>query len=160
MIWAESITADGKFLWKADKKNHTLYFNYKEGDDWLLTKYPCILLQRTTAKEQQRRLIASILPKQLINKYGAVVIENHINIIKPINENPVVSLKLLQLFLNCPAADIAFRCISGSVAVSAFELETMPLPSPEALGNIQKLIDVGTKKEIIEEAFLKLYKLK
>jgi adenine-specific DNA-methyltransferase len=160
LIWAEAITSEGKFIWKADKKNHTLFFNFKKGDEWLLTNYQCILLQRTTAKEQQRRLIAAILPKSVVNKYKAVVIENHINLIKPIKENPTVSLKLLHSFLNSIAADTAFRCISGSVAVSAYELETMPVPNPKALKNIQKLIDLGVKKEVIEEAFLKLYKLK
>jgi adenine-specific DNA-methyltransferase len=160
LIWAECITMDGKFFWRADKRDHKLFFNYKDRDEWLLTDYPCILLQRTTAKEQQRRLISTILPKKLIDEYGSVVIENHINIIKPIDKKPKISLKLLSSFLNSRAADTAFRCISGSVAVSAYELETMPLPDIKEVKRIQKLIDMKVRNEIIEIAFLKLYSLK
>lgn len=158
LIWAESISADGVFQWKADKQNHTLYFTYQEGDNWLLTNYPCVLLQRTTAKEQQRRLIASLLPEAFIKKHKGVVIENHINIVKAINgKSPAVSLELLHLFLNSAAADIAFRCISGSVAVSAYELEAMPLPTIAAMKKLESLVGDGMERKKIEEALLKLY---
>jgi adenine-specific DNA-methyltransferase len=158
LIWAESISADGKFSWKADKQNHTLFFNFKEGDAWLVSDYPCLLLQRTTAKEQQRRLIAAMLPQKFIKQYRGVVIENHINMLKPIDGKPPVSLKLLHTFMNSLAADTAFRCISGSVAVSAYELESMPLPSLGSMKKIQKLVDGGADHNKIEAALLKLYK--
>ena len=52
LIWAEAVTSDGKFVWRADKKNHAPYFEVRNGDDWLITNCPCVLVQRTTAKEQ------------------------------------------------------------------------------------------------------------
>jgi adenine-specific DNA-methyltransferase len=90
------------------------------------------LLQRTTAKEQARRLIAAEMSSSFIAKYGAVTVENHLNMLIPTAAKPVVSPALLSAFLNSPAADRAFRCLSGSVAVSAYELESLPFPSAAA----------------------------
>src|SRR5260370_42149100 len=58
LVWAEAVTADGRFIWRAEKKNHAPFFELRAGDDWLVTTLPCVLVQRTTAKEQRRRLIA------------------------------------------------------------------------------------------------------
>jgi adenine-specific DNA-methyltransferase len=159
LIWAEAISSEGKFLWKADKKNHKLFFKIKKGDGWLITDYPCVLLQRTTAKEQQRRLIAAVLPWQLVKRYKFVVIENHINIIKPVQDGSILSLELVAAFLNSSVADLVFRCISGSVAVSAYELETMPLPSAAELIAVQKSVGLADKKSF-ETELLKLYNLR
>jgi adenine-specific DNA-methyltransferase len=157
LIWAESIIPDGSFEWRADKRNHQPYFKAKDTDIWLITRYPCILLQRTTAKEQNRRLIATILSEAVLNDYQGVVIENHINIVKPISETPKVSFRLMAAFLNSQVADSTFRCISGSVAVSAYELESMPLPNIEEILPTQYLIDSNASQSSIDEALLKIY---
>jgi adenine-specific DNA-methyltransferase len=51
--------------------------------------------------------------------------------------------------------DRAFRCISGSVAVSAYELENLPLPAPEEL---TQLLGRRTSGEAIEQACQILYR--
>jgi len=152
LIWAECVTADGRFLFRADKKNHEPYFRPKTGDDWLITRQSCILLQRTTAKEQTRRLIAAELPKRFVSAHGAVVIENHLNMIRPVTGAPLVAPKVLTAFLNSEIVDRAFRCLSGSVAVSAYELEALPLPPPETLAPLAELVAEGASRETIEEA--------
>jgi adenine-specific DNA-methyltransferase len=100
----------------------------------------CVLLQRTTAKEQQRRLIAALLPQSLVDKHGAVCVENHLNMLLPTVETPPVSPAALAAFLNSSAADAAFRCISGTVAVSAYELEALPLPLPRSLAALERAV--------------------
>lgn len=157
LIWAEAITADGRFVFQAEKKNHAPYFELKTGDDWLITTKPCVLLQRTTAKEQSRRLIATALPAEFLAIHGGVVIENHVNMIRPITELPKVSAEVLGAFINSAAADRAFRCVSGSVAVSAYELESLPLPAPEDLSELAKLIEAGSGKSAIEDACARLF---
>ena len=157
LLWAEAVTADGRFVWRAEKKNHTPYFEPRDGDDWLITRSPCVLLQRTTAKEQSRRLIAAALPLSFMTKYGAVVIENHLNMLRPIVDNPSVALAVLAAFLNCAAADQAFRCVSGSVAVSAFELKALPLPPPQALTELTELVRKGANRADIEATCARLY---
>ena len=151
LIWAECITADGRFVFRADKKNHKPYFKPKAGDDWLVSRDPCVLLQRTTAKEQLRRLIAAELPKRFLSAHGAVAIENHLNMIMPGDGVPRVSARVLTAFLNTEIVDRAFRCLSGSVAVSAYELEALPLPPPDALAPLAGLVAKGASREEIEE---------
>lgn len=156
LIWAESISADGTFKFSAEKRNHTPYFEIKEGDDWLVTTESCVLLQRTTAKEQSRRLIAAELPKSFIKKHTAVIIENHLNMIKSDGSN-LVTAAAVAAVLNSKIVDEVFRCISGSVAVSAFELEALPLPSKEQMKTIEKLVKCRANSESIEAALEKIY---
>lgn len=127
IVWAESVRPEG-FKLSASKRNHAPWLQLLDGQDHLLTDRECLLLQRTTAKEQSRRLIASVLPKTVLDQYGAVVVENHLNILMPEPEAPV-SLYVLAHLLANPVVDRAYRCISGSVAVSAYELESLPLPT-------------------------------
>lgn len=151
LIWAEAVTPDGRFIWRANKKNHTRYFRFQEGDDWLVARRPCVVLQRTTSKEQARRLIAAPIPSSFFEAHGAAVIENHLNMLRPIGKKkPAVCPETLAVFLNSKAADQVFRCISGSVAVSAYELEAMPLPHAKDLARLTKLISSGASKADIE----------
>ena len=92
-----------------------------------------MLAQRTTAKEQDRRIICAVMPQEIVTQNGAVAVENHLNMIFPAKNRPRVTLKALAAFLSSAAADRVIRCISGSVALSASELEAMPLPSIDDL---------------------------
>lgn len=156
LIWAEAVTSDGRFSWRADKRNHAPYFRIQSGDEWLIVRQPCVLLQRTTAKEQPRRLIAAALPQSFLTRHGAAVIENHLNMIRPLNGTPGVRADVMAAFLNSQAADRVFRCISGSVAVSAYELEALPLPRRDALAPLTKLVAGGADRTEIEVACARL----
>jgi adenine-specific DNA-methyltransferase len=158
LVWAESVGSFG-FEHRALKKNHEPYFEVKKaGDEWLKVSTPCALVQRTTAKEQARRLIAGELPESFIKKFGAVVVENHLNMILPIKgRTPAVSVSALTAFLNSEVADLAFRCISGSVAVSAFELEALPLPSPSSAREFEDLLRLSYGPRAIEAHLRSLY---
>lgn len=159
LIWAESVTADGRFIYRAQKRNHAPYFHVERGDDWLVTNSPCVLLQRTTAKEQARRLIAAELPAAFIKEHGAVVIENHLNMLVT-RGKPKVTPAALAAILNSDIVDQVFRCISGSVAVSAFELKSLPLPSVADMRNVERLITQKAERETIEAAIRALYEKK
>jgi adenine-specific DNA-methyltransferase len=156
LVWAESVTADGRFVYRATKKNHAPYFKLQTGDGWLLVTDPCVLVQRTTAKEQARRLIAAELPASFIEGHGGVVVENHLNMVRA-KGKPAVSPAVVAAILNSDVADQVFRCISGSVAVSAFELESLPLPNATAMKPIERLIARGASRQEIERALTKLY---
>lgn len=156
LVWAESVTSDGRFEFRARKKNHAPWFEIGPEDAWLVVRRSCVLVQRTTAKEQARRLIAAELPDQFVKKHGGVVIENHINMIRADGDAKVLSASVAAL-LNSRAADEVFRCISGSVAVSAFELESLPLPSPAAMRTVERLVAKGAPRERIEATINKLY---
>lgn len=139
LIWAECVSPDGRFVFRALKRNHAPYFKLEAGDAWLRVETPCVLLQRTTAKEQARRLIAAELPEAFIRQHGGVVVENHLNMIW-LRGDPIVTPRVLAALLNSQIVDQVFRCMSGSVAVSAFELEHLPLPEARQLGRLTKLV--------------------
>lgn len=158
LIWAEAVTANGRFVFRAEKRSHQPYFEILDGDEWLKVDAPCVLVQRTTAKEQRRRLIAAELPAKFIKRHGAVVVENHLNMVRcEGNKDAKVSTAALAAVLNSSVADDAFRCISGSVAVSAFELEALPLPSPDKFDTIENLIRRGAPSVLIDNQIAALY---
>lgn len=157
LVWAESVRSNGTFEFRAEKRNHQPFFEPNEDERWVVTSFPCVLLQRTTAKEQARRLIAAELPAEFVEKHGGVVVENHLNMIRPNEGTPVVSSAALAALLQTNIVDELFRCISGSVAVSAFELEALPLPSLKSMQEIESLVSRGRPSFEIEAAVGAIY---
>lgn len=149
LIWAEAVTSDGRFVFRAEKKNHAPYFKLEKGDDWLLVERPCVLIQRTTAKEQARRLIAAELPSKFVKQHGGVVVENHLNMVRADGEAKVAPA-VVAAILNSRVVDEVFRCMNGSVAVSAFELEALPLPRRAALKALERLVAEGAGRALVD----------
>ena len=160
LVWAESVTQDGHFNFSAERRNHTPFFQFQNGQDHLITRESCVLVQRTTAKEQKRRLIAALLPEAFVHNYGGVVVENHLNMIKPIPGKAMVSPTVIAALLNTKTLDQVFRCISGSVAVSIYELNALPLPSPGQIKLIENLLWNEVPQEMIESAVSRIYGVK
>lgn len=133
VVWAEAVTQDGRFVYRATKKNHAPWFEPRGADDPNIVTRPCVLVQRTTAKEQHRRLIAAEMPAEFIARHGRVTVENHLNMVLPIAAKPKLPVSAVAAFLATVTADRVLRCINASVAVSASELEAMPLPAAEAV---------------------------
>lgn len=156
LIWAEAVTSDGQFIYKAEKRNHAPFFKIGRKDGWLLVNDACVLVQRTTAKEQARRLIAAELPADFIDEHNGVVVENHLNMVRA-KSRPAVSPATVAAVLNSEIVDQLFRCINGSVAVSAFELEAIPLPPAESMWKIERMVQRGVKRDRIEAALAELY---
>lgn len=157
IIWAESILNDGQFQFNSKRVNHSPFLLLGKNQDFLITKKPCVLVQRTTAKEQKKRIFATVLPKEFISEYGGVVIENHVNIIRQTQISPLISLEALTILLNSNMIDQIFRLISGSVAVSAYELDALPLPKKSDISRLEKLILNGASIGEIELAIRKMY---
>ena len=157
VVWAESIRG-GEFQFRAENRNHQKYFRPKRDQDWLIADTPCVLLQRTTAKEQGRRLVAAELPAEFVSSYGGAVIENHVNVIRPLDGGEQVSTAVLLSLLNSEFVDQLFRCINGSVAVSAYELEALPLPDPWQLTRLDHLVVSGADTTVVEREVKRLYR--
>ena len=158
VVWAESVTSDGRFVWRSEKRNHAPWLDAKlPKDRWLIVTEPCVLLQRTTAKEQARRLIAAEMPEFFVRKHKGVAVENHLNMVRALGRSPSVSPAAVAALLNCAVVDSAFRCINGSVAVSAFELEQLPLPPPDVMAKLAALVTAGASVQAIETVVAAAY---
>jgi adenine-specific DNA-methyltransferase len=106
-----------------------------------------ILVKRFSAKEEKRRIYATLLsPKSLPGKY--FTLENHLNIIhcrhSGINKDIAFGL---AAYLNTVCCDNQFRNFSGHTQVNATDLRNMKYPSSDILIKFGKL----TKGKKIEE---------
>lgn len=133
VLWAECIGSDGSFEFRAESRNHLPFIELESGQDFLINCEPCVLIQRTTSKEQARRLIAAVIPNEFVVEQPGFVVENHVNMLMRTAPETWCSLALLARLFNSQIFDQAFRCISGSVAVSAYELGSLPMPDPDDL---------------------------
>ncbi len=157
LIWAESVTAEG-FKFSANRRNHVPYIAVTSKQPHLITRQSCVLLQRTTAKEQNRRLISALVPQEFLDQNGGAVVENHLNMIySSWPEMAHISANTVAILLNTQIVDRAFRGISGSVAVSAYELNALPLPTIEQMKELETMIDAGRSQEMIERQVAKYY---
>ena len=50
LVWAESVRSEGVFEFRAEKRNHKPYFEPKVHESWVVTDFPCVLLQRPRRK--------------------------------------------------------------------------------------------------------------
>jgi adenine-specific DNA-methyltransferase len=87
-----------------------------------------LLLQRTTAPEQRRRLIATLLPSPFAQEYPQYLIENHVNFIDGATvQQEEIPLEYVLGLLNSKLVNFLFAALSGTTQVSAWELQHLPL---------------------------------
>lgn len=144
-LGSEPSEVSAPVLWAADLDGGRLHRDPMRDDlRWLVLRgsdtavmlltHPAVLVQRTTAPEQQRRVVCvELTPVDLLVWGGAVVVENHVNVIRPSVPEPLLSRAALAAVLSTRTIDRLTRCISGSVALSAYELESLPLPGAKTL---------------------------
>ena len=157
LIWAEAVRPN-RFDFDYHSRSHARFFALEAGQDHLRESTPGVLVQRTTAKEQKRRIIACAVPEDFFARWNGIVVENHVNVLRPVGRCEI-SPSVLAAVLNTKVVDELFRCLSGSVAVSATELHALPLPPVEGLREIEEVFrgDAGTAE--IEAAVRTLYGL-
>lgn len=154
VLWAADL--DGGQLHRDPTKDHLRWLVLRDNDsDVMLLEEPAVLVQRTTSPEQQRRIVCvELTPRSLREWGGKIVVENHVNIIRPKGPSaPLLSRSALKALLSTRTIDRLMRCISGSVAVSAYELESLPLPDAPTLRTWEKL-----RGDALEQAVATAYR--
>ncbi|MGW7645039.1 Eco57I restriction-modification methylase domain-containing protein [Streptomyces bobili] len=134
VIWAADL--DGGALHRDPARDSMRYMALTAASDpkVMVLDEPAILVQRTTAPEQSRRLVAALLDDDALKaRHGRVTVENHVNVLRPTAADPVLTYEAMARLLATKALDRVVRCISGSVALSAYELESIPLPDPDVV---------------------------
>ncbi|PZE34249.1 Eco57I restriction-modification methylase domain-containing protein [Curtobacterium sp. MCPF17_031] len=149
VLWAADI--DGGRVHRDVGRDHIRYLSLHGEKDRAVNALtqPAILVQRTTAPEQVRRLVVAPLDADLIATLGgAVVVENHINVLRPTSDEPLLTQRLLTRLLSSQMLDDLLRCISGSTAVSSYELGSLPLPSASELDRLAAVADDDFEAEL------------
>ncbi|MFJ8663124.1 Eco57I restriction-modification methylase domain-containing protein [Streptomyces sp. NPDC093795] len=147
IVWAADL--DGGKLHQDQARDRLRYLHLGEKDRVLVLDRPAVLVQRTTAPEQARRLLAAALDAETLSKWGGrVSVENHVNVLTCSEQNSLLTPRLLTALLDSEALDRLYRCLTGSVAVSAYELAALPLPGPNTLRSWAVLSDDHLSAEI------------
>ncbi len=138
IVWAADIGDLG--VHGNPTRDHRRYVALRERDSFMRLAEPAVLVQRTTAPEQSRRLVAAELDAEALARWGGVVVvENHVNVLRRESGRPAMSAMLLTRLLRTETLDRLYRCLTGSVAVSSYELAALPLPPPEIVAAWEKL---------------------
>ena len=162
-LYAEPGQGRVPILWAADleegmvrrnaSRDSQRFFAARDRDSFMVLREPGVLVQRTTAPEQPRRLLAAVLDEATIAAWGGgVVVENHVNVLRCSDPQSPLSARVLAALLDSQALDRLYRCLTGSVAVSAYELHALPLPGPRALRRWAEL-DPKEMSEAIENYY-------
>jgi adenine-specific DNA-methyltransferase len=132
LIWATQIDKAGRHYFKAGRGAHAnIYVALARRNDVGVLKTPSVAIQRTSSKDQSRRIRCAPIGQAFVDKHGGYMGENHVCFVVPIvGAQPIVSVEVLAAILNTVSVDRAFRCLSGTSTVSAYELRAMPLPDP------------------------------
>ena len=157
MIWSEAIQNDGFKPEVAYSKGRLKW--YRPASMAGLIKEPVILIKRTSAKEQRRRIHAALVDQSYIDKHDGFFAENHVNVLKATN-NQIVDLADILRLLKSRIVDQLFRCTSGTVTVSSTELNQLAMPSPEALQEFANKTRDSVDPEQIEKAACVAYMVK
>lgn len=149
VVWAADIES-GR-IERASNRNSMrfLALTVKSDSHVMILNEPAVLVQRTTSPEQSRRLVAADLSQDTLDGLGGrVVIENHLNVLRPIVAKPLISRAALARLLQTRTVDRLMRCVSGSVAVSSYEVDSLPLPNAAILASWESLFGIDLEKAV------------
>lgn len=131
LIWSSDIRPNGQFSPNpSEQRQFVKLGNQVKGS---VVRRSCAVLQRVTSTEQPRRLVGAPIPMKLIDEYDGVVGENHVVFLEQEQDNTLVTPAEMVAVLATDIMDRLFRCLSGAVNVSIYELSQLPMPQPERL---------------------------
>ena len=118
---------------KGMKKPNAIERN-ADTEKWLYPNGFYCVVRRFSAKEEKRRIVASVVEPGAFGDAPALGFENHLNLF---HENkrglPEPLARGLAVFLNTTAVDEYFRRFNGHTQVNATDLRLMKYPSRDAL---------------------------
>lgn len=135
LLWSSDVKKSGLLQFDGKKKanGEPRFVDLGDTGHRSIVRRTSVLLQRVTSNDQPRRLIAAVVPQELLDSYGGFVGENHTVILEQIVDRPALTPRQLAKLLGSQVIDRYFRCISGATNVSAFELGQLSLPDPQLL---------------------------
>ena len=121
------------------KKKSNAILRNSDTEKWLCPKGFYCVVRRFTAKEEKRRIMASVVDPSALDNAPMLGIENHLNFFHANKEGlPQVLARGLAVFLNSTAIDEYYRCFGGHTQVNATDLKLMKYPSRDTLIEIGK----------------------
>ncbi len=149
VVWAADIEGGRLRQSEARRAQRFLRFANDRQRTIFALEQPAVLVQRTTAPEQPRRLVAAEVDQATLDAWGGrIVVENHVNVLRCDDADSPLTTHILVALLDSPEFDRLYRCLTGSVAVSAYELGSLPLPDAKTLRRWGRLSALGLRQAI------------
>ncbi len=127
-----------KWPFTGGKKPNAILRN-SDTEKWLCPSGFYCVVRRFTAKEEKRRIVASVIDPSALDNAPMLGIENHLNFFHANKEGlPQELAHGLAVFLNSAVIDEYYRCFSGHTQVNATDLKLMKYPSRATLIEIGK----------------------
>jgi adenine-specific DNA-methyltransferase len=115
------------------KKPNAIAYN-ADTKKWLYPNGFYCVVRRFSAKEEKRRIVASVITPSTFADAPMLGFENHLNLFHEDKHGlPEALARGLTVFLNTTAVDEHFRCFNGHTQVNATDLKLMKYPSHAAL---------------------------
>ncbi len=135
LLWASAVRPDGSFNAKGGERARNPLWYLPENTSVSYRPKACVLVQRTSNRDQARRLNAAAVPVSFLELHGnrGFLAENHVIVLEADSVRPKVSPKVLAAVLNSRAVNDRFAVVCGSFSVSAKLLERLVLPDPDDL---------------------------
>lgn len=125
-----------------------------ETEELLVPNGVYVLVKRFTAKEERRRVVATVFrPEGSLAGFASVGFENHLNYFH--RRGATLDLALaegLAIYLNSTVVDSYFRQFSGHTQVNATDLRSLRYPSMEQLCRLAGSIEAGVRDQAAIDA--------
>jgi hypothetical protein len=128
------------------KKSNAILRN-RETEKWLYPNGFYCVVRRFSSKEEEHRIVASVVQPSVFGKAKMLGFENHLNVFHDNRHGLSEAFaKGLSVFLNSTAVDQAFRRFNGHTQVNATDLKLMKYPSRDFLISLGEwAIQMGEK---------------
>ena len=133
LLWASAVRPDGSFNAKGGEHARNPLWYLPENSLCVVSPRACVLVQRTSNRDQARRLNAAAVPLSFLEKHGirGFLAENHVIVLEAETCAPESVTDLWPRFSTRAWSTIGSAVVCGSFSVSAKLLERLVLPSPE-----------------------------
>ncbi len=141
IIWPFQIDPEKGFLLypqKIEKKERYIQMGtYRTG----VVTSKSVVLKRTTSLGSPKLISCCPVPYTLMDQYGGFVAENHVVVLQKNSRIQSTDPHVLAAVLNSGPVNLAYHCFSGTVSVSRYALENLPLPDPNIVVRCVREVD-------------------
>ena len=129
LIWAKAIRPDGTFDHAHGVSAKRPGWVSAPTDARYVVRDPCVVVQRTSSRDQKRRITAAAVPQAFLERHGGIIAENHVLILVRSHSHAPPPEALAKV-LNDPKVGQALDRVCGSASIPLRLLEVLRLPPP------------------------------
>jgi adenine-specific DNA-methyltransferase len=132
LVWASDIRPDGTFAFARSRRPGIASWYDAPPNISYATRGPAVLIQRTSNRDQRRRLYAAAVLTSFLDRYQecGFVAENHVIVLEAVGARPAIAPAILAALFNSGPVNERFSAVAGSFSVSAKLLSRFALPDP------------------------------